>query len=84
MTKITSRFEYKEQTLKQNMMNIKTQTLIKEFHVLQKKLDEIKKAIEQNSTAFTNKEIEIKAVVYDEKIIKQNLMSLHFKNKKMN
>ena len=34
--------------------------------VLQKELDEIKKAIDDKTLTFTNKEIEIKAVVYDE------------------
>ena len=57
----------KEQTLKQKYDEYKKlQTLIQRVPVLQKELDEIKKAIEQNSTAFSNKEIEIKAVVYDE------------------
>jgi exonuclease SbcC len=57
----------KEQTLKQKYDEYKKlQTLIQRVPVLQKELDEIKKAIEQNSIAFSNKEIEIKAVVYDE------------------
>lgn len=57
----------KEQTLKPKYDEYKKlQTLIQRVPVLQKELDEIKKAIEQNSTAFSNKEIEIKAVVYDE------------------
>ncbi|MBP6498072.1 MAG: SMC family ATPase [Campylobacteraceae bacterium] len=57
----------KEQTLKQKYDEYKKlQTLIQRVPVLQKELDEIKKAIEQNLTAFSNKEIEIKAVVYDE------------------
>ena len=57
----------KEQTLKPKYDEYKKlQTLIQRVPVLQKELDEIKKAIEQNSTAFTNKEVEIKAVVYDE------------------
>lgn len=57
----------KEQTLKPKYDEYKKlQTLIQRVPVLQKELDEIKKAIEQNSIAFTNKEIEIKAVVYDE------------------
>ena len=57
----------KEQTLKPKYDEYqKLQTLIQRVPVLQKELDEIKKAIEQNSTAFSNKEIEIKAVVYDE------------------
>lgn len=57
----------KEQTLKPKYDEFKKlQTLIQRVPVLQKELDEIKKAIEQNLTAFSNKEIEIKAVVYDE------------------
>ena len=57
----------KEQTLKQKYDEYKKlQTLIQRVPVLQKELDEINKAIEQNSTAFSNKEIEINAVVYDE------------------
>lgn len=57
----------KEQTLKQKYDEYKKlQTLIQRVPVLQKELDEIKKAIEQNSSAFTNKEVEIKTVVYDE------------------
>ena len=57
----------KEQTLKPKYDEYKKlQTLIQRVPVLQKELDEINKAIEQNSIAFSNKEIEIKAVVYDE------------------
>lgn len=57
----------KEQTLKQKYDEYKKlQTLIQRVPVLQKELDEINKAIEQNSTAFSNKEIEIKAVIYDQ------------------
>lgn len=57
----------KEQTLKPKYDEYKKlQTLIQRVPVLQKELDEIKKAIEQNSTAFTNKEVEIKAVIYDQ------------------
>jgi exonuclease SbcC len=58
----------KEQTLKPKYDEYqKLHTLIQRVPVLQKELDEIKKAIEQNSTAFSNKEVEINAVVYDEK-----------------
>ena len=57
----------KEQTLKPKYDEYKKlQTLIQRVPVLQKELDEINKAIEQNSTAFSNKEIEIKAVIYDQ------------------
>lgn len=57
----------KEQILKPKYDEYKKlQTLIQRVPVLQKELDEIKKAIEQNSTAFTNKEVEIKAVIYDQ------------------
>ncbi len=65
--KIHQDLSIKEQTLKPKYDEYKKlQTLIQRVPVLQKELDEIKKAIEQNSTAFSNKEIEIKAVVYDE------------------
>lgn len=64
----------KEQTLKPKYDEYKKlQTLIQRVPVLQKELDEIKKAIEQNSIAFTNKEIEIKAVVYDQTYHKTKL-----------
>ena len=64
----------KEQTLKPKYDEYKKlQTLIQRVPVLQKELDEIKKAIEQNSIAFSNKEIEIKAVVYDERNHKTKL-----------
>ena len=65
--KLHQNLSIKEQTLKPKYDEYKKlQTLIQRVPVLQKELDEIKKAIEQNSTAFSNKEIEIKAVVYDE------------------
>lgn len=44
----------------------KLQTLTQRVPVVQKELDELKKAIEEKSAAYTNKELEIKAVVYDE------------------
>lgn len=57
----------KEQTLKPKYDEYKKlQTLIQRVPIVQKSFDEIKKDIEQNSTAFANKENEIKAVVYDE------------------
>jgi len=57
----------KEQTLKPKHDEYKKlQTLIQRVPVIQKELEEIKKAIEQNSTAFINKEVEIKAVIYDQ------------------
>ena len=58
----------KEQTLKPKYDEYKKlQTLIQRVSIVQKDLEEIKKAIDQNIKAFTNKEVEIKAVVYDEK-----------------
>ncbi len=64
----------KEQTLKPKYDEYKKlQTLIQRVPVVQKELDEIKKAIEQNSLAFANKEIEIKAVVYDQTYHKTKL-----------
>ncbi|MGH2279549.1 ATP-binding protein [Aliarcobacter sp. ERUVET-7] len=57
----------KEQTLKPKYDEYqKLKTLIQRVPVLQKELDEVKKSIEQNASAFTNKEVEIKAVVYNE------------------
>ena len=57
----------KEQTLKPKYDEYKKlQTLIQRVPVLQKELDEIKKSINDKTLAFANKEIEIKAVVYDE------------------
>lgn len=57
----------KEQTLKPKYDEYqKLQTLIQRVSIVQKDLEEIKKAIDQNIKAFTNKEVEIKAVVYDE------------------
>ena len=57
----------KEQTLKPKYDEYKKlQTLTQRVPVLQKELDEIKKAIDEKAQAFTNKEVEIKAVVYDE------------------
>jgi len=57
----------KEQTLKPKYDEYKKlQTLIQRVPVVQKELDEIKKAIDEKTLAFANKEIEIKAVVYDE------------------
>lgn len=57
----------KEQTLKPKYDEYqKLQTLIQRVPIVQKDLEEIKKAIEQNIEAFTNKEKEIKEVVYDE------------------
>ena len=65
--KIHQELILKEQTLKPKYDEYKKlQTLIQRVPVLQKELDEVKKSIEQNSSAFTNKEVEIKAVVYDE------------------
>jgi DNA repair protein SbcC/Rad50 len=65
--KIHQDLSIKEQTLKPKYDEYKKlQTLIQRVPVLQKELDEIKKATLQNSIAFSNKEIEIKAVVYDE------------------
>ncbi|MCT7540255.1 MULTISPECIES: AAA family ATPase [Aliarcobacter] len=58
----------KEQTLKPKYDEyIKLETLIKRVSIVQKDLEEINKVIDQNTEAFANKEIEIKAVVYDEK-----------------
>ncbi|MCT7447150.1 AAA family ATPase [Aliarcobacter skirrowii] len=58
----------KEQTLKPKYDEYrKLQTLIQRVPVLQKELEDIKKSIDQNIEAFTNKEKEIKEVVYDEK-----------------
>lgn len=58
----------KEQTLKTKYDEYKKlQTLIQRVSIVQKDLEEIKKAIDQNIEAFTNKEVAIKAVVYDEK-----------------
>lgn len=57
----------KEQTLKPKYDEYKKlQTLIQRVPVVQKELDEIKKAIDDKTLAFTNKEVEIKTVVYDE------------------
>ncbi|WP_323593601.1 hypothetical protein [Aliarcobacter butzleri] len=57
----------KEQTLKPRYDEYKKlQTLIQRVSIVQKDLEEIKKVIEQNIEAFTNKEKEIKEVVYDE------------------
>jgi len=57
----------KEQTLRPKYDEYKKlQTLIQRVPILQKELDEIKKAIEEKTLAFTNKDIEIKAIVYDE------------------
>jgi len=57
----------KEQTLKPKYDEYnKLQTLIQRVPIVQKELDEIKKAIDEKTLAFANKEIEIKAVVYDE------------------
>ena len=57
----------KEQTLKPKYDEYqKLQTLIQRVPVLQKELDEIKKAIDEKTLAFANKEVEIKSVVYDE------------------
>ncbi|WP_152058929.1 AAA family ATPase [Aliarcobacter butzleri] len=61
----------KEQTLKPKYDEYKKlQTLVQRVPVLQKELDEIKKAIDEKIQAFTNKEVEIKTVVYDENIHK--------------
>ncbi|MCT7518957.1 AAA family ATPase [Aliarcobacter cryaerophilus] len=58
----------KEQTLKPKYDEYqKLHTLIQRVSIVQKDLEEIKKSIDQNIEAFANKEIEIKAVVYDEK-----------------
>lgn len=57
----------KEQTLKPKYDEYqKLQTLIQRVSIVQKDLEEIKKSIDQNIEAFTNKEVEINAVVYDE------------------
>ncbi|MDK2049896.1 AAA family ATPase [Aliarcobacter butzleri] len=72
----------KEQTLKPKYDEYKKlQTLVQRVPVLQKELDEIKKAIEQKSIAFSNKEIEIKAVVYDETNHKTKLDQFAFLQK---
>lgn len=58
----------KEQTLKQKYDEYRQlQTLIQRVSIVQKDLEEIKKAIHKNIEAFTNKEKDIKEVVYDEK-----------------
>lgn len=58
----------KEQNLKQKYDDyVKLITLIQRVPEVQKDLEEIKKVIDQNIEAFTNKEVEINAVVYDEK-----------------
>ena len=58
----------KEQNLKPKYDEyVKLETLIKRVSIVQKDLEEIKKVIDQNTEDFTNKEVEIKAVVYDEK-----------------
>lgn len=65
--KLHQDFIVKEQTLKPKYDEYKKlQTLIQRVPVLQKELDEIKKAIDDKTLAFSNKELEIKAVVYDE------------------
>ncbi|DAB40408.1 MAG TPA: chromosome segregation protein SMC [Sulfurovum sp. UBA12169] len=57
----------KEQTLKPKYDEYKKlQTLIQRVPVLQKELDEIKKAIKEKTLGFTHKETEIKAIIYDE------------------
>ncbi|MGJ0303713.1 SMC family ATPase [Aliarcobacter cryaerophilus] len=57
----------KEQTLKPKYDEYqKLHTLIQRVSIVQKDLEEIKKSIDQNIEAFTNKEVEINAVVYDE------------------
>ena len=57
----------KEQTLKPKYDEyIKLGTLIQRVYKVQKDLEEIKKSIDQNTEAFTNKETEINAVVYYE------------------
>lgn len=57
----------KEQTLKPKYDEYqKLQTLTQRMPVVQKESDELKKAIEEKTTAYTVKEVEIKAVVYDE------------------
>ncbi|MCD6654715.1 MAG: SMC family ATPase [Sulfurovum sp.] len=57
----------KEQVLKPKFDTYqKLQTLIQRVPVLQKESDELKKAIEEKSTTYIAKELEIKAVVYDE------------------
>jgi len=56
----------KEQTLKPKYETYKKlQTLIQRVPVVQKELEELKKAIEQNLVAGRSKENEIKIVVYD-------------------
>ncbi len=56
----------KEQTLKPKYETYKKlQTLIQRVPVVQKELEELKKAIEQNLVASRSKENEIKIVVYD-------------------
>ncbi len=44
----------------------KLQTLVQRVPIVQQGLNELKKVIEEKSAAYTNKEFEIKAVVYDE------------------
>ncbi|MGH2308102.1 SMC family ATPase (plasmid) [Arcobacter cryaerophilus gv. pseudocryaerophilus] len=57
----------KEQTLKPKYDEYqKLHTLIQRVSIVEKDLEEIKKSIDQNIEAFTNKEFEINAVVYDE------------------
>ncbi|MFX4237475.1 AAA family ATPase [Aliarcobacter butzleri] len=57
----------KEQTLKPKYDEYKrVQTIVQRVPIIQRDLEEVKKVIEQNIEAFTNKEKEIKEVVYDE------------------
>ena len=57
----------KEQILRPKYESYKTlQTIIQRVPSVQKELDEIVKAVQEQSRAFANKELDIKAVVYDE------------------
>ncbi|HJE03673.1 MAG TPA: SMC family ATPase [Aliarcobacter thereius] len=64
----------KEQNLKPKYDEYKrVQTIIQRVPILQKDLEDIKKIIEVKTTDYSNKEIEIKTIVYDENIHKTKL-----------
>jgi exonuclease SbcC len=64
----------KEQTLKPKYDEYKrVQTIVQRVPILQKDLEELKKVIEQRNIDYSNKELEIMAVVYNENIHKTKL-----------
>lgn len=64
----------KELTLKPKYDEYKrVQTIIQRVPILQKDLEELKKVIEQRNIDYSNKELEIMAIVYDENIHKTKL-----------